>query len=258
MIPEQPASPPPVLPTEPIQEARPWGLWATVGWSLLIMLLALVAQTAAIFVVALVQTASGVKIDPERIANDGDYLAVATCGLGVAGIGLSIFFAAVRKGITVKDYLALRLPRAKEFVRHLLVLFGLVLLSDGISLLLGKPIVPEVMIEIYQSASWALPILWVALLITAPLSEEFFFRGFMFAGLQRSALGTIGTIVLTAAVWAAIHVQYDLHGILVIFFLGLFLGWVRYRTGSLWLCVMLHSIMNLIATIQLLIVLARR
>jgi membrane protease YdiL (CAAX protease family) len=80
----------------------------------------------------------------------------------------------------------------------------------------------------------------------------------MFAGLQRSALGTIGTIVLTAAVWAAIHVQYDLHGILVIFFLGLFLGWVRYRTGSLWLCVMLHSIMNLIATIQLLIVLARR
>lgn len=76
----------------------------------------------------------------------------------------------------------------------------------------------------------------------------------MFAGLKQSRLGVVGAVIISAAVWAGIHLQYDLHGILVIFFLGLFLGFVRHKTGSTWLCVILHSIMNLIATIELLVV----
>lgn len=220
------------------------------------MALALAAQTAALTIILVVFTAQGVKLDPQTISNDGNFLAIASCASGVAGIGLSLFFATVRNGVSVKKYLALRLPSMKEFVLYLLCMFLLVLLSDGISLLLRRPIVPEVMVEIYQSATWAMPVLWVVLLVTAPLSEEFFFRGFMFTGLEQSRLGTIGTIILTSAIWAAIHLQYDVHGILVIFFIGLFLGYVRYKTRSLWLCVILHSIMNLIATIQMLMLLS--
>ena len=121
----------------------------------------------------------------------------------------------------------------------------------------GEPIVPDFMIDTYQSATWGLPLLLFVLFVTAPLSEEFFFRGFMLEGLQRSRLGIIGAVIITAAVWAGIHLQYDLHGILMIFFLGLIFGYVRFKTRSLWLCVMLHSIMNLIATAEMLVVLSR-
>ena len=257
MTPEVPEAPPVLTIEEVVPEARPWGAWATVGWSLLIMFAALVAQVIALFVVGLVMAFSGVRIDFENVNADGNLLAVAACASGLAGIGFSILFAAIRKGITVKEYLGLRWPRGKEFAKYLGLLVALIAVSDGISLLLGKPIVPDFMIDTYQSASWGLPLLAFAVLVTAPVSEEFFFRGFMLEGLWRSRLGRIGAVIITAAVWAGIHVQYDWHGILMIFFGGLILGMARLKTGSLWLCVILHSIQNLIATVEMLVVLSR-
>jgi membrane protease YdiL (CAAX protease family) len=254
MIPEVP-SPPPLLPADEIK-ARPWGTWATVGWTIVIMLAALAAQVIAMIVMAAVLAARGTKVDPQSIGSDGNFLAVATCGSGLAAIGLSLLFAAVRRGITVKEYLALSLPSPKEFGKYLAFLLFFVLVSDGITVMLGRPIVPEFMMETYQSTTWGVPLLLLVLLVTAPLSEEFLFRGFMFAGLLRSPLGVIGTIIVTSLVWAGIHLQYDMYGIFVIFILGLFLGFVRYKTGSMWLCVILHSIMNLIATIELMVLLS--
>jgi membrane protease YdiL (CAAX protease family) len=35
-----------------------------------------------------------------------------------------------------------------------------------------------------------------------------------------------------------------------IFFVGLFLGFARWQARSVWLCVLLHALMNLLATIQ--------
>jgi uncharacterized protein len=162
----------------------------------------------------------------------------------------------VRRGIDLKSYLALRLPPVREWFRWFALLFLFIFLSDGITWLLGKPIVPDFLVDTYQSADWALPFLLLALFVTAPLSEEFFFRGFLFAGLQQTRLRALGTAILTSILWAVIHVQYDFHGMLVIFVLGLYLALVRLKTASLWLCVLLHACMNLIATIQLLIYLS--
>jgi len=82
--------------------------------------------------------------------------------------------------------------------------------------------------------------------------RSFCFADFLFAGFQRSWLGIIGTIIVTSVLWAAIHVQYDHYGMAVIFLAGLVLGFARAKTGSLWLCVVLHSLMNVIAMIELL------
>jgi uncharacterized protein len=57
-------------------------------------------------------------------------------------------------------------------------------------------------------------------------------------------------VIITSLLWAAIHLQYDLYGIATIFVGGIFLGWVRLKTDSIWLCIILHGMMNLIATLE--------
>src|ERR1043166_9405781 len=96
------------------------------------------------------------------------------------------------------------------------LLAGLIVLSDSITILLGRPIVPSFMSAIYATANppW---MLWVALIIAAPLFEEVLFRGFLFTGFESSFMGPIGTVIVTAGLWAIIHVQYDAYGIATIF-----------------------------------------
>jgi membrane protease YdiL (CAAX protease family) len=252
MPPEIPELPPELPRTEPITSGLPWGFWATIGWSVLIFIGSIFAQFVGGFIGGLIAAARGEKLDASSIASDGNILALGTCLSGIAALALVILFAWVRKGIDLKTYLALQLPTKREFSRWFICLLLLVLATDALSALLGRPIVPEVIIEIYQDTGWARPFLLLAILVGAPLSEEFLFRGFLFAGFQRSWLGTIGTIIVTSVLWAAIHVQYDHYGMAVIFLAGLVLGFARAKTGSLWLCVMLHSLMNVIAMIELL------
>jgi membrane protease YdiL (CAAX protease family) len=48
-----------------------------------------------------------------------------------------------------------------------------------------------------------------------------------------------------SVLWAALHVQYDWTGIAQIFVIGIFLGWMRWRSGSLLLTMLLHALFNL-------------
>ena len=106
------------------------------------------------------------------------------------------------------------------------------------------------MLNLYQTVGF-LPLFWLAIVVLAPIFEEVFFRGFMFAGLERSQLGGPGAIVVTLLAWAVIHVQYDLYGIATIFVLGLLLGAARLRARSVLLTIGLRATMNLIASLQL-------
>ena len=111
------------------------------------------------------------------------------------------------------------------------------------------PVVPEVMIKIYRTAE-VLPLLWIAIVIAAPVFEEIFFRGFVFTGFANSQLGTNGTILLTAVLWAVIHIQYGWLDIGFIVVIGILLGYARVKTGSVVGGIMLHMVMNLIATME--------
>ena len=66
-------------------------------------------------------------------------------------------------------------------------------------------------------AAGALPLLWFSVVVVAPVTEELFFRGFLHCGWAPSWLGVSGTIVLTSALWAVLHHQYNAFGILIIF-----------------------------------------
>jgi membrane protease YdiL (CAAX protease family) len=103
----------------------------------------------------------------------------------------------------------------------------------------------------YRAAKLAgvLPMLWLATVVVAPVAEELLFRGFLHRSWAPSWLGVSGTIILTSALWAALHQQYDPIGILCIFLMGLMLGWLRQRSGSTALTIVLHALNNLFAMI---------
>ena len=94
------------------------------------------------------------------------------------------------------------------------------------------------------------PLFFIAVVIVAPITEEIVFRGFLFRGLSASFLGVAGTLIVTSAAWAAMHVQYDWSSVGQIFLIGLLLGWLRWASGSTLLTIVLHVLANLAACIQ--------
>jgi len=88
---------------------------------------------------------------------------------------------------------------------------------------------------------------WLLLLggaVIAPLVEEIFFRGFIFAGLaprfgwQRAAL-------ISAFIFALVHLS--LTALLPIFILGYIFALLYYLSGSLWPAIFMHILTNSLA-----------
>ena len=79
------------------------------------------------------------------------------------------------------------------------------------------------------------------------------FRGFLFRGWVTSERRAILGILIISALFAAIHIQYDWFGILQVFFIGLLLGLVRWRSASTTLTILMHVFANLWATVETMI-----
>ena len=77
--------------------------------------------------------------------------------------------------------------------------------------------------------------------VVAPLAEEVFFRGFVFAGLcgrykwQKAAL-------VSSALFALIHLQ--LTAVIPIFILGYIFAYLYYQSNSIWPAILMHAATN--------------
>ena len=183
-----------------------------------------------------------------RLATNGLFLAVCTLINAVIGIGLISLMIHWRGGMPIRDYLAIAKPQTRHLLLWLIILALFVLTSEGLGYLLERPVVPEFMIEAYSTA--AVPVLlWLALIVAAPVFEETLFRGFLQGSLQESGSHAGLMLLLPAAVWAAIHLQYDYYDMIWVFLFGLLLGLARWHTGSLFVPIIMHMLVNLLATL---------
>ncbi len=83
-----------------------------------------------------------------------------------------------------------------------------------------------------------------ALAMVTPLTEEIFFRGFIFRGLL-PRLGPWRAIAASALIFSAFHLSF---GVLIpIFITGVLFAWLYWRTGSLWASVGAHAGQNALA-----------
>lgn len=228
---------------------QPWGLWATVGLGLLVVALWNVAQVTAVVLIA------GRRVNAGDVMAQGWMVAWATIVSAPVAVGAVALLARLRKGVSVAAYLGLAWPHARQAVRWSLILLGFIAASDLLSWALGRPLVPDPVMVMFRTAG-SLPIFLIGLVVAAPLAEEFLFRGFLFPGLLRSRLGATGAIGVTALAWGSLHVQYDLYGMASVAAGGILLGWVRWRTGSLWLCVLLHALVTIVATVEVMLIVA--
>jgi membrane protease YdiL (CAAX protease family) len=157
---------------------------------------------------------------------------------------IAVLWIAIRKARReFAEYLALNWPSRDELMRALAVVAVLLVaefvLRSGGS---GEGSVFNPYLSVKGAAG--LLALLIGGCIAAPIMEEFVVRGFMFRGWSQSFLGPIGAIVLTSALWAMNHTQYDWVERFWIFIFGLALGHFRWRSNSTWLTVMVHSTVN--------------
>lgn len=85
-----------------------------------------------------------------------------------------------------------------------------------------------------------------AAVVIAPFCEEVFFRGFVFPGLRRGmSLGW--AILISSLLFAVAHADPGSFPVLLV--IGLALAILRWRTRSLWPCILLHMLNNGVAAL---------
>lgn len=85
---------------------------------------------------------------------------------------------------------------------------------------------------------------FLAVAIAAPVAEELIFRGFAFTGWVER-IGPWGASLATTLLFAACHFQYGWTGLLFIGVFGVMIAVVRWRTGSVYPCIVIHVVNNL-------------
>ncbi len=231
----------------------PWKFWMTTLWTAAAIAAWAVVQLVT-FVLVLAWLGVTDEATPQEVETFASHavvislIAVLAAPAEIGVVALAIRLARCR----FADYLALVWPQRRHLLIGLVLILILVSLGDLSSYLSGNPVIPPFVVEAYRSGrdSGTLPLLVVALAVAAPLAEEIVFRGFVFRGFAASAVGVAGAIVIPSAIWAVMHVQYETFYIVQIFLLGIVFGWLRWRTGSLWLTIVLHALINLASLVQ--------
>ena len=242
-------APAPVIRTQ--RAPRIWKFWGTALWGLFIFAAMFVGQIAVVAWFVLMREGPIDIAAAIHVVGGGLTISLSVI-MGLPAV-LAALWVAIRFSRTpFADYLALRWPSSTELLIGVIALFVLVMGWDLLSRATGREVTPGFMGEVLQSAraDGALLLLVIAFTVAAPVTEEFFARGFLYRGWSESSLGTAGAILLSSLVWTALHLQYDWFFFGEVFSIGLLLGYLRFRYNSTWLTVVLHGLNNTAAVVQ--------
>jgi membrane protease YdiL (CAAX protease family) len=240
----------------PEKKDAKWGFSGTLLWGLLIAALFLGVQVIVLSVYIGVNYMHVAADEYNRLLqeleNNGNVISFSTFATCILCGSMILSVIKLKKGSSLKSYLGWYSVDFKTASNWLAGMALLIILSDLLPVMLGQPVVPEVLSYAYSTA-YSPVLLWLALIIAAPLFEELFFRGFLLPGFASSVIGPVGAVIVTAALWAILHLQYDLPGIVTIFAMGLLLGAARLMSGSILLTIGLHAFSNLVSMIETMI-----
>jgi membrane protease YdiL (CAAX protease family) len=253
----------PVVPAPPPVEKRVWGGWATAGFGAIILFAFTIVQTVVVIICLLANGFSGffthsiteysdiMDMMLDLFPNLGLAQSLATIFSGIAGVGLIIAFIKVRERAGVAEYLCLPTISIKGVFLSVVVVIGFLAASAAMNLLLETTENEQIMYDLYETSVWP-PLFWISVIIFAPVFEEVLFRGFLFEGFRQSRLGAVGAIGITSVFWALLHAfQYSLISVGWILFMGIVIGIVRLKTKNLWNTIIIHALVNAVATVEI-------
>lgn len=228
----------------------PWNAWAAAGASMLIFIVATVAAYGAAetlrMLVGLARAPAGATDGMSR-PGGMKLLMVWLMSAHVVMIVLTVIAAGAFKG-SQREVLAWhRPPRGglRVYAEALALMLAMLALYNGaVYLIAPHALLADLRLFVnllHSDAGWlAAP----AIGIGAPVSEELLFRGFLLSALAASPIGFRAGAILSTAAWTTLHAGYSAYGLLEVFLVGLYLSWVLWRTGSLWVPLACHAIYN--------------
>jgi membrane protease YdiL (CAAX protease family) len=222
---------------------KPWGIWMTGAFTAILVATHLVTMVGAILLLTVLPVVGA--------ATPGMVLALTIILTAFAVPLLCALFASAAGTLSVREYLALK---NVSWLSLFLWAGGCLLAAwafEAIGGLFGLKANLQLMQELYESTTFK-PLFWIAVVIAAPIWEEFLFRGFLYAGLRESWLGERGTVLATSLLFGGIHAsQYDTFGVVATIGVGLMLGIGRAASGSLYVPIAMHIANNALAMVQL-------
>lgn len=176
-------------------------------------------------------------------AANGDVLALVSLLSGGVGLALLLLITYRWKQARTGFFLALGLPRLRPFLIYTGLFIVLFAALEAVSMFL-----PEMNSEFMRNVLSSVtnyPLLILGLGIMPAIFEEFLLRGLLYGSL-RHLMDKHVSIAIVAGVFTLVHQQYDWQ--ILLFYvlpLGVFLGYARANTGSIWTSVFLHMANNL-------------
>jgi membrane protease YdiL (CAAX protease family) len=243
-----PAPGPDVPAARPADDVPPWFAWTAPA----AVVLGLGLGSVATILVDVAASAGGSSLNHPSPA----VTIVGDIVFDLAFVAAALYFAS-RQGR----------PRASDFgfrgvgfarglratVLAVIAYYGLTAVYASIFKLHGTDKLPSDLGVTHSTAALVAASVFVC--VIAPVAEEFFFRGFLFGALRRLPLSLAGrdlsvwvAAVLTGILFGLAHLgSAGLQYLVPLGFLGFVLCIVRWRTGSLYPCMALHSANNALA-----------
>ena len=246
----------PSVPPPASLDGRPPQVWKFVGTSLwgLVVFAVMFAGQLSVLLYLLLTDPAPFSFDEAKILAGGGLAISLSVVMGLPAALLALWIAIRLSRVPFADYLALRWTSWWYLLFGIAGLVALVFGWEGVSYAMGRESSAGFMVDVLKSAraDGALWLLILSFCVVAPITEEFLTRGFLYRGWSESFLRPAGAIALSSLVWTAMHLQYDWFFFGEIFSIGLLFGYLRYRSGSIWLTVILHGLNNFAATLQML------
>lgn len=178
--------------------------------------------------------------------------------LAITAIGSTLFVVPFVLGIVLlqkrwrfRDHFDFNRVNFKTFKFWFFIAVLLLLVQDFILPIWVEQDMPDFMLNITYPSELSKWLLLFGVVVMAPILEELIFRGYLLKGFAHSFIGVYGAIVLTSFIWAMIHFQYEVVYLVMIFVIGLVLGYARFKTNSIYIPIMMHMVSNFSAAIEL-------
>jgi sodium transport system permease protein len=155
-----------------------------------------------------------------------------------------VVLVALAMRMDLRETFALHAPRIVPLFAAILLGFTAWTFASGVILRLAPP--PETLVRALErlirltDEGAPLWVMWLVVAITPAICEEALFRGFVLNGLR--SLGAVPAIGISALLFGIAHAS--IYRLLPTMFLGIILGIVVWRTGSLLCAIALHAINN--------------
>ena len=181
------------------------------------------------------------------------YQKVITFASFIIGQGLMVvplFYYLRYKKLSIIDSIRIRPLKHKTVLSIVLFSLGLIVLSDALDRILQVYIpAPEYIVDLNHllkpESLFSGFLLFFAVVILAPLGEEIIFRGFLQQILETQWKDTTRAVLFTAFLFSLIHMNP--YWFFQIYILGVFLGFLAWKTNSIVAPLILHGLNNFIA-----------